>query len=72
MLSDSSSCGNTYGGMVGIQLFTQTLGGMVIILVRELVYATMFFWGMVLFSGGMASLALYLNSSTADNHRHEN
>ena len=39
VLSDNqcSSCKNTYGGMVGLQFFTQTLGGMVIIglLVRE-------------------------------------
>ena len=75
MLSDNqcSSCTNTYGGMVGLQCFTQTLGGMVIIglLVREWFTLKCFMGGTVLFFGGMASLSSPLNSSTAANHRHK-
>ena len=72
MLSDNqcSSCKNTYGGMVGLQFFTQTLGGMVIIglLVREWLTLKCF---MVLFFGGDGIPRIPLNSSTAANHRHK-
>ena len=75
MLSDNQcwSCKNTYGGMVGLQFFTQTFGGMVIIglLVREWFTLKCFMGGMVLFFGGMASLASLLNSNTAANHSHK-
>ena len=54
-----SSCTNIHGRMV--QLFTQTLGGMVILFVREGLRKKVL-WGMVLFSAGMPPP---LNSSTA-------
>ena len=70
MLSDNqcSSCKHTYGGMVGLQRFTLTLGGMVIVLVREWFTLKCFMGDGVVFRKD----GIPLNASTADNHRHEN
>ena len=74
MLSDNqcSNCKNTYGDDRPTIFYADVRrDGHYRPTCKGVVYAKMFYGEMVLFFGGMASLAFPLNSSTAANHRHK-